>query len=73
MSSTGRTSHSPSNAGQCTRCSSMNCRATFSASSREGTSNEERAIRQAEAIREGYSARSITSSEWSDQPRSRTS
>ena len=38
MSSSGRTSHSPSNAGQCTRCSSMNSRATFRASSFEATS-----------------------------------
>ena len=38
MSSSGRTSHSPSNAGQWTRCSSMNCRATLSASSFEATS-----------------------------------
>ena len=38
MSSSGRTSHSPSNSGQCSRCSSMKSRATFIASSREPTS-----------------------------------
>ena len=38
MSSTGRTSHSPSNAGQCTRCSSMKSRATCIACSLEATS-----------------------------------
>jgi UV DNA damage endonuclease len=38
ISSTGRTSHSPSNSGQCTRCSSMKSRATFIASSLEATS-----------------------------------
>ncbi len=38
MFSSGRTSQSPSKAGQCTRCSSMSCRATVSASSRDGTS-----------------------------------
>lgn len=37
-SSTGRTSHVPSNDGQCTRCSSMKSRATFNAASRDGTS-----------------------------------
>ena len=38
MLSSGRTSHSPSNSGQWTRCNSMNCCATSRAFSADSTS-----------------------------------